>query len=200
MVAPAIASTTSVAASASEVGRSLQGGVGPARGEVRPRTEKAARRMTQRFVDQNNRFESPTLVIDATIEPTEITPVLAKHLASQQSQVDATVVQIWEGTVLSVDEGKGCMHAVLHAKRGQVEDHEGEIYFDWVMDQDRDLVAIGAVFYLTIYKSRLRGGTIVNSQELRFRRLPAWSRQQVAKVGELAAQIAHKMKARPLAE
>lgn len=124
-------------------------------------------------------------------------PRLAKTM---QPQIEAAVPQIWEGTVLAVNEAGGSLRASLRAKRGEIEDHVGEIAFEWVMDQDRDLVAPGAVFYLTIYKSRLRGGTVLNSQELRFRRLPAWTKQQVAKVQELAESIAKKMKARPLAE
>lgn len=200
MLPPAVASSTSVAASAAEVGGVLQGGIGPSRAAPRLMTESTARRMTQRFVDRNSQVQTPTLIVDTSVEAAEVMPVLRRQLASQYAQIDAAIVQIWEGTVLTVNKSEGCMRAVLHAKRGEIEDHAGDIYFDWVMDQDRDLVAPGAVFYLTIYKSRLRGGTIVNSQELRFRRLPAWSRQQVAKVSELAANIAQKMRARPLAE
>ena len=65
--------------------------------------------------------------------------------------------------------------------------------------RDRDLVEPGAVFYLTLFK-RTKHGSIENTQELRFRRLPAWTRQQVARVHEDAARLLAKMKARPLAE
>ncbi|MCM8622918.1 MAG: hypothetical protein NFW16_14575 [Candidatus Accumulibacter sp.] len=112
---------------------------------------------------------------------------------------DASVIQIWEGRVLSVDLQSDVMSVLLSAKIGQVSDHTAEIDLQWVADQDRDLVQPGAVFYLTLFK-RLRRGSIENAQELRFRRRPAWSRQQIQRIQTDAAMLRSKMKARPIAE
>lgn len=112
---------------------------------------------------------------------------------------DAAVIQVWEGKVLRVDHDHGVMEVTLEAKIGDIPTHAAEVELQWVSDQDRDLVEPGAIFYLTQFK-RTKHGSIENTQELRFRRLPAWTRQQVARVHEDARHLLAKMKARPRAE
>jgi hypothetical protein len=114
---------------------------------------------------------------------------------TESASADAAVIQVWEGTVLSVDREKQSMVAKLHAKIGAIDDHSGEISLEWVADQDVDLVCPGAVFYLTLYKKRRKGGTIENSQELRFRRRPSWSRQQIASIEAIAERLLSKLRA-----
>lgn len=114
---------------------------------------------------------------------------------SESASADAAVIQVWEGTVLSVDRESQSMLTKLHAKIGDIPDHSGEIDLEWVADQDADLVCPGAVFYLTLYKKRKRGGTIENSQELRFRRRPSWSRQQIDLIDATAERLLSKLKA-----
>lgn len=115
------------------------------------------------------------------------------------TRADSTPLQIWEGTVLEVDISAGVMHVLLDAKMGSVPRHAADIDFEWVSDQDKDLVRAGAIFYLTLFK-RTRRGSIENSQELRFRRRPAWSLTQLKRIDEDASKLAAKMKDLPLAE
>jgi hypothetical protein len=132
-----------------------------------------------------------------------VVPVLPSLLRSSRSSPhdDAAVLQIWEGTVLDVDMKHQLMRAQLRAKQpGQMEDHVGDIHFEWVTEQDLQLIRPGAVFYLTLYKTRRPGGTLVNSQELRFRRLPAWTQSQLAQVDAMAEAMMKKIKARPVAD
>lgn len=93
--------------------------------------------------------------------------------------------------------GEGTMRALLQAKMGGVPDHFAEIGLEWVSEQDLNLVRPGAVFYLSLYKARRRGGTIVNSQELRFRRLPAWTRRDAASIKDIARHLLAKGKMNP---
>ena len=97
-------------------------------------------------------------------------------------------IQIWEGEVLSVDQDAGTMRVLLSAKIGNVPDHTAEINLEWVVEQDKDLVRPGAVFYWTLYKETKRG-SINNGQELRFRRLPTWSKNQIERVHRDAKQL-----------
>lgn len=112
---------------------------------------------------------------------------------------DTTVIQVWEGKVLDVDHRNARMQVLLDAKLGNIPQHTGEIELQWVAEQDKDLVSPGAVFYLTLYK-RTKRGSIENSQELRFRRLPSWTKCQLDQVTREASMILAKLKSRPLAE
>lgn len=127
-----------------------------------------------------------------------VPPVVLSNRRSVNG-ANAAVIQVWEGKVLSVDPERGVMETTLEAKVGSVPPHAAEIDLQWVSDQDRDLVEPGAIFYLSLFK-RTKHGSIENTQELRFRRLPAWTRKQVAEVHEDAARMLKKLKARPLAE
>ncbi len=99
-----------------------------------------------------------------------------------------------------VDTKAGVMHVQLNAKMGDVPRHSAEIELQWVSDQDKDLVQPGAVFYLTLFKRTKWGGSIENSQELRFRRRPSWSLMELKRIDEKASVLLSKMKALPTAE
>lgn len=201
MFNPAIASTTSIAAAGGGRGTTpqiQQGDFVPLAG-LGTRFEAAALMKSERIVSRNHVDEQDT-AFDPGARSILVPPVLPRLHRGMHVDADAALPQIWEGTVLSVNAAEGSLNAILRAKHGPTEDHVGNVYFEWVMEQDRELVRPGAVFYLTMYRSRLRGGTIVNAQELRFRRLPAWSKSQVRKIEELADLLAKKMKIRPAAE
>jgi len=106
---------------------------------------------------------------------------------------DSTPIQIWEGTVIEIDHASKSMKVTLDAKMGQIPRHTGEIDLEWVAEQDEDLVLPGAVFYLTLFK-RTKRGTVENSQELRFRRRPSWSAEQMQQVKNGAEMVISKMK------
>jgi len=88
------------------------------------------------------------------------------------------VMQIWEGTVISIDESKQYMSVKLIDRAGLIPAHTADVDLEWVAQQDVDLVKPGAIFYWTIYKETKRG-TVKNSEELQFRRLPYWTKKQV---------------------
>jgi hypothetical protein len=131
----------------------------------------------------SRRFSAP-LVENALVRPLE---------------VNSTPIQIWEGTVVSIDRNLSSMHVLLDAKMGHVPRHSGDIELEWVAEQDQDLVEPGAIFYLTLFK-RTRRGSIENAQELRFRRRPSWSAVQIKQIEQGAEMIRSKMKPLPMAE
>ncbi|MCI0146657.1 hypothetical protein KNO81_12240 [Paraburkholderia sediminicola] len=121
-------------------------------------------------------------------------PRVATHVTAYTAPIE-----VFEGTVRSVNRAAEVMYVTLTSKTRDVSDHAADISFAWVNPQDLDLVAPGAVFYLSLYKER-RGGTIRNTEELRFRRMPTWTRTQIAQVREDADRLYSRLQARPLLE
>jgi len=130
-----------------------------------------------------------------------VQPAFEPPIPSQWAPVsgDSIPLHIWEGTVESVDYDARIMRVLLDAKWGDIPQHTADIELQWVSDQDLDLLRPGAVFYLTLYK-RTNRGSIENSQELRFRRLPSWSMAQLKRIDDDAAMLLSKMKPLPLSE
>jgi len=98
----------------------------------------------------------------------------------------AAAIQIWEGVVIGRDENT--MEVRLVDKSGNSPDHAARIDLEWVTEQDLDLVKPGSVFYFTLFKTT-SSGTIRNSQELRFRRVPNWSESQIQAAHELSKHL-----------
>ncbi len=103
----------------------------------------------------------------------------------------ATVIQIWEGVILSVDFERGMMTVKLTDRGGLIGDHTADIELQWVSNQDHDLLRPGAVFYWTMFKETKRG-SVSNSQEIRFRRLPSWTKRQLAIMQQDALELSTK--------
>lgn len=122
----------------------------------------------------------------------DVSPPIPEPVLQTSAIADTRPIQIWEGTVLSIDHDARCLHAKLSAKLSQLPEHTATIDFQWVHEQDMDLVRSGAVFYLTLFR-RISHGSIENSQELRFRRRPYWSNAQVLLVKEDADALAKRM-------
>lgn len=119
----------------------------------------------------------------------QITPaVIQTKKTSSAVDVWAAPIQSFEGRVINVVENEA-MDVILVDKTGGMPDHELRIELQWVSEQDRDLIKRGAVFYLSLYKERSQGGSIRNSQEIRFRRLPNWSQTSIDKIKSKAEEL-----------
>ncbi len=125
---------------------------------------------------------------DALLNKSVINTLKLTRTVGAVAEVRAAPIEVWEGEVKSVDATAQTMHVYLHSKLSQAPAHAGEIALEWVSDQDKDLVIPGAVFYWTLYKETRRG-SIRNSQELRFRRLPSWSRSQLERIQAEASKL-----------
>lgn len=122
---------------------------------------------------------------------------LARTPLGSTLKTNSVPIEVWEGTVVEVDAERGVMHVLLDAKLGDIPRHTGEIELEWVSEQDKDLVVPGAVFYLTLFKRTFP--SVENTQELRFRRRPAWSGEQLKQIDKDAARLSAKLKALPIA-
>jgi hypothetical protein len=93
----------------------------------------------------------------------------------------------WEGTVTAIsgDEFTVVLRDLMGPK---AEEYDATFAIEEISDEDRDLLQIGAIFYWTIgyrvlHRQRLR------VSEIRFRRLPAWSRADIARVEKLSRDL-----------
>lgn len=88
-------------------------------------------------------------------------------------------VQKWEGRVLEVSEGEFIARLVDQSQGG--EDEEATISLRSVSKDDRDLVVPGGVFYWNIGEQTDMTGRQHTVSELRFRRLPPFSEDDIDK-------------------
>ena len=107
--------------------------------------------------------------------------IIGTNNSGEEKLKSKSIIHLWEGRVLSVDTKYNYMNVLLVSETDNMEDHKATISLEWVADQDLDLVIPGGVFYLIMYKEKYRG-TIKNSQELLFKRLPKWSQSQINQV------------------
>jgi len=149
-------------------------------------------------------LELPTLAVQVSNERDleDVSPLsmLAAHYFVEQPKVSpelprytaplSAMRQLWEGTVISVDSSTETFEAALSPRYG-IEppvEHMAEIDLAWVSSQDSDLVKPGAVFYLTLCKVQSRG-SVRDSQEIRFRRKPYWTAEQIRKLNQAAESL-----------
>lgn len=155
-------------------------------------------------------YESkPTQLIDEANVSMGVSPTRMSRIAPHIIRVErlakpklgplATVLQIWEGEVLHLNVASDTMTVKLIDRQGLVPAHTADVGLDWVVPQDLELVRPGAVFYWTIYRETKRS-TIKHAQEIRFRRLPNWTKRQVANVKDNASALLAKFKVAPQAD
>ena len=117
------------------------------------------------------------------LEANPRTPRLA-HLIPPPSPVEAPheaiiSLQEWEGVVLQVNEETFLARVV--DQTGEHPEEEIELPKDDLSPFEIDLLEKGAIFYWTIgYRQRLPRGQRERISRIRLRRLPAWSRAELA--------------------
>jgi len=98
-------------------------------------------------------------------------------------------LQQWEGTVLDVRDG-GFEAILRDLTAPQRADERAAFSFDEISGEDRRLVARGAVFYWFVGYEMTPSGQRKLVSALRFRRLPAWTRSEIAAVEQEANELA----------
>lgn len=96
--------------------------------------------------------------------------------------------QKWEGCVLDLNPESFVAHLVDKTKDNP--DEEVEIPFDEVSDDDRDLVQPGAIFYWNIGYEIAVKGSRKRMADLRFRRLPVWTKSEKLQAEQEAERTA----------
>jgi hypothetical protein len=129
---------------------------------------------------------------DETPSPSErptIEPVVLHPPPLPKSTFEAR--QLWEGVVEEVKASKNELLVTLRDLWNRSNGPErAVISLDEVADADRDLVAPGAIFYWSIGYERTIRGQKRSVAEIRFRRLPSWTRSELAQIQREAEEMA----------
>jgi hypothetical protein len=101
------------------------------------------------------------------------------------------LLQHWECVVESIDSDAQTFTAILRSLRNR-EDSEKEaaIPIEEITDDDRELLRRGAIFYWSIGYETSVSGTRKRFSRIKFRRLPAWTKRDLARVEKEAAEFA----------
>lgn len=100
----------------------------------------------------------------------------------------ASSTQKWVGTVLEIKANSFLARLTDLSQEQLVEEH-AEIDISEVVDDDRELVREGAVFYWYLGYLSLVLGQRINASIIRFRRLPVWTEQELEVARQRAAQV-----------
>jgi len=95
-------------------------------------------------------------------------------------------LQEWEGYVAEVGDTTFTARLVDRTAGRFVEDEAAEFPIADLSDNDRGLLAPGAVFRWVIGYLRSRGGSKRRVSQITFRRMPAWSRRELREASKAA--------------
>jgi hypothetical protein len=103
-----------------------------------------------------------------------------KHIISLKTEPRQSAflsLQKWEGVVLEVRSDSFLTRLVDLTLPGP--DEEAEFSLDEVSEEDRPLIRPGAIFYWNIGYHTSYSGQRTRTSLIRFRRLPAWTREEL---------------------
>ena len=113
-----------------------------------------------------------------------------KHIISLKTEPRQSAfisLQKWEGVVLEVLSDSFLTRLVDLTRTGP--DEEAEFPLDEISEEDRPLIRPGAIFYWNIGYHNSYSGQRTRTSIIRFRRLPAWTREEI----EAAKQEAERL-------
>jgi site-specific recombinase XerC len=98
-------------------------------------------------------------------------------------------LQTWEGYVTSVIPEERRFTADLHDKAVLAQSYSAEISLTEIDPEDLELVKEGAVFYWTFGKVNVSRASPVNYDQIRFRRLPNWTKTRLETATRKATEL-----------
>ncbi len=101
------------------------------------------------------------------------------------------VLQSWEGYVLSVSVDS--FVARLVDSKHIRPDEEAEFDVNELTEDDREMLEPGAVFYWSIGYYDKPSGQRIRASEIRFRRLPAWTKEELKEAREHAKRLSEQL-------
>lgn len=136
-----------------------------------------------------------SLVVRLPISPpsSKIRRRQTKRLVSPQTKLrprsSFLPLQEWEGHVIDISERGFTARLVDMTREERVASEEADFDFDDVADPDRSLLREGAVFRWTIGYETAPGGSKKRVSQLVFRRLPKWTKKEIAQADRNAGDL-----------
>jgi len=98
------------------------------------------------------------------------------------------LLQQWEGRVSNISDAE--FTAVLRDLTDPSKpDEEATFSLEEIPEQDKGLVVTGAIFYWVIGYRMSASGQKTRSSDLRFRRLPVWTRAEIKRLAKRAEEF-----------
>lgn len=114
-------------------------------------------------------------------------PLLWYEAKPQAGQ--AVSLQKWEGVVLNIEASANTFFARLHDLTADNPEEEAEFSIDEVMEDDKNLLMPGAVFYWSIGYHTSETGQQLRASVIKFRRLPAWRGKELKEIESKAREF-----------
>jgi hypothetical protein len=115
------------------------------------------------------------------------TPVVLR-VRPKQLEYTFDVRQQWEGVVTNVDATEFTV-VLRDVRDAAAPEYEAILPLEEIAPDDLSLLVAGAVLYWTIGYQQTRAGQVSRSSTIRLRRLPSWSRRDIARVEERAREL-----------
>lgn len=113
---------------------------------------------------------------------------LARLAGPRLPQAEFQVLQQWEGEVTAISRDR--FTAIIRDRTNRSQpDEEVELPVEEVSPDDRALLELGAVFYWNIGRERTAYGQVKRVSEIRFRRLPMWTKQDLRAIESEAKEL-----------
>lgn len=99
------------------------------------------------------------------------------------------ILEHWVGRVDAISSEDQTFEAIVSSTTRECGDETAEFTFDELSDDDKELVAIGAVFYWSVgyqVEPSAQRSTVSN---IRFRRLPVWTRKELEAAENKAKEL-----------
>jgi len=146
------------------------------------------------YSSQKRNLANDELEVDEKATSTKI-EALSKRLMIRKVTPPTTdfgiTLQDWEGFVETLEDDYFIARLRSRSAGENADSNEiAEIPNSEVDADDRDLLKIGAIFYLTVRRRILITGRHEIASQIVFRRLPAWSKGALAKIDSEATALA----------
>jgi len=112
----------------------------------------------------------------------------------QESKYSFSVLQEWEGHIVSISKESFTARLVDLTNRRAFEEEEAEFSLDDLNNNDREKISIGSIFRWIIGYRRSEWGTKERSSIIVFRNFPAWNKKELEKNRKEAKAWASELK------